>query len=203
MSAFRHRRNNDHRELHRLRGRPAARSPASWSNCPQRAAVPRDGIDPFRAMLDFSGRQAPEEGPVLARLFPDGLPGGTRPAAAGFRRFTEGTLRVTARRPPRSRSSTASRRPGCLGLTGTGSSSTSELDVRRPRRPGCAPSPICAWPSVTRLEVEEGATRRTGTPLPDEDPRAQAHDITEVGRLPCRRRWWGAGQSDRVREEAG
>ena len=55
-------------------------------------AAPREGIDPFEAMMDFSGPEAAPEDPVLARLFPTAYPADEE-AAAEFRRFTEGTLR--------------------------------------------------------------------------------------------------------------
>src|SRR3954469_8908745 len=56
------------------------------------AAVPRDDVDPFEAMMDFSGPTQEPEDPVLARLFPTAYPG-DEDAASEFRRFTEGTLR--------------------------------------------------------------------------------------------------------------
>ena len=56
------------------------------------AAVPRDGVDPLEAMMDFSGPTTEPEDPVLARLFPTAYPDDEE-AAAEFRRFTEGTLR--------------------------------------------------------------------------------------------------------------
>jgi hypothetical protein len=63
------------------------------------AAVPTTEIDPFEAMLDFSGPTNAPEDPVLARLFPSATP---RPSCAAARR-----------RPP-APSSTCWRRPGCL-----------------------------------------------------------------------------------------
>ncbi len=56
------------------------------------AAVPRDDIDPFEAMMDFTGPTQEPEDPVLARLFPTAYPADPE-AAAEFRRFTEGSLR--------------------------------------------------------------------------------------------------------------
>ena len=76
------------------------------------AAVPRDDVDPFEAMMDFSGPTTEPEDPVLARLFPTAYPDDEE-AAAEFRRFTEGALRDGKAAGARSRSSTASRRPGC------------------------------------------------------------------------------------------
>ena len=51
------------------------------------AAVPRDGGDPFEAMMDFSGPTSEPEDPVLARLFPTAYPDDDE-AASEFRRFT-------------------------------------------------------------------------------------------------------------------
>src|SRR6478735_11713007 len=56
------------------------------------AAVPRDDVDPFEALMDFSGPTQEPEDPVLARLFPTAYPDDEE-AAAEFRRFTEGALR--------------------------------------------------------------------------------------------------------------
>jgi hypothetical protein len=145
------------------------------------AAVPRDDVDPMAALMDFSGpTQAPED-PVLARLFPTAYPDDEE-SAAEFRRFTEGTLRdgkaaaaVTiidvleeAGLPPE--------------LTEDGLMIDVELDQ---------PTAETWMRSFTdlrlalgvRLEVEEGDEGYWHS-LPDDDPRAQAHDIYEwVGYL--------------------
>jgi hypothetical protein len=145
------------------------------------AAVPRDDVDPMAALMDFSGpTQAPED-PVLARLFPTAYPEDEE-SAAEFRRFTEGTLRdgkaaaaVTiidvleeAGLPPE--------------LTEDGLMIDVELDQ---------PTAETWMRSFTdlrlalgvRLEVEEGDEGYWHS-LPDDDPRAQAHDIYEwVGYL--------------------
>jgi hypothetical protein len=49
-------------------------------------------VDPFEAMLDFSGPTTAPEDPVLQRLLPTAYPDDDA-AAADFRRFTESTLR--------------------------------------------------------------------------------------------------------------
>ena len=145
------------------------------------AAVPRDDLDPFEAMMDFTGpTQAPED-PVLARLFPTAYPADPE-AAAEFRRFTEGSLRdgkaaaaVTiidgleeAGLPPE--------------LTGDGLMIDVELDEPT------AETWMRSFTDLrlalaTRLGVEEGDEAYWHS-LPDDDPRAQAHDIYEwVGYL--------------------
>lgn len=145
------------------------------------AAVPSDAVDPLEAMFDFSGpTQAPED-PVLARLFPTAYPHDEE-AAAEFRRFTEGGLRdgkaaaaiaiidglEEAGLPPE--------------LTEDGLMIDVELDE---------PTAETWMRSFTdlrlalasRLEIEEGDEAYWHS-LPDDDPRAQAHDIYEwVGYL--------------------
>ncbi len=145
------------------------------------AAVPRDDLDPFEAMMDFTGpTQAPED-PVLARLFPTAYPQDEE-AAAEFRRFTEGALRdgkaaaavaiidglEEAGLPPE--------------LTEDGLMIDVELDEPT------AETWMRSFTDLrlalaTRLEVEEGDEAYWDS-LPDDDPRSQAHDIYEwVGYL--------------------
>src|SRR3954467_11688525 len=145
------------------------------------AAVPRDDRDPFEAMMDFSGPTAEPEDPVLARLFPTAYPDDEE-ASSEFRRFTEGTLRdgkakaaITiidgleeAGLPPE--------------LTEEGLMIDVELDE------ATAETWLRSFPDLrlalaTRLEIEEGDEGYWHS-LPDDDPRAQAHDIYEwVGYL--------------------
>ncbi|HEU4812272.1 MAG TPA: DUF2017 domain-containing protein [Nocardioides sp.] len=145
------------------------------------AAVPHGDRDPFEAMLDFSGPTSEPEDPVLARLFPTAYPDDEE-ASAEFRRFTEGALRdgkatsaiaiidvlEEAGLPPE--------------LTEDGLMIDVELD-----EPG-AETWLRSFTDVrlalaTRLGVEEG-DEEVWQALPDEDPRAQAHDIYEwVGYL--------------------
>ncbi|HEY0951003.1 DUF2017 domain-containing protein [Nocardioides sp.] len=145
------------------------------------AAVPRDDLDPFEAMMDFTGPTQEPEDPVLARLFPTAYPADPE-AAAEFRRFTEGSLRdgkaaaaVTiidvledAGLPPE--------------LTGDGLMIDVELDEPT------AETWLRSFTDLrlalaTRLGVEEGDEAYWHA-LPDDDPRAQAHDIYEwVGYL--------------------
>ena len=145
------------------------------------AAVPRDDVDPFEAMMDFSGpTQAPDD-PVLARLFPTAYPKDEE-SAAEFRRFTEGSLRdgkaaaavaiiddlEEAGLPPE--------------LSEDGLMIDVELDEP------AAETWMRSFTDLrlalaTRLEVEDGDEAYWRS-LPDDDPRAQAHDIYEwVGYL--------------------
>ncbi len=145
------------------------------------AAVPRDDVDPLEAMMDFSGPTTPPEDPVLARLFPTAYRGDEE-AAAEFRRFTEGSLRdgkanaaiaiidglEDAGLPPE--------------LTEDGLTIDVELDQ------AAAETWLRSFTDLrlalaTRLGVEEGDEAYWQS-LPDDDPRAQAHDIYEwVGYL--------------------
>jgi hypothetical protein len=145
------------------------------------AAVPRDDVDPFEAMMDFSGPTQEPEDPVLARLFPTAYPKDEE-SAAEFRRFTEGGLRdgkaaaavaiidgvEEAGLPPE--------------LTEDGLMIDVELDEPT------AETWMRSFTDLrlalaTRLGVEEGDEAYWRS-LPDDDPRAQAHDIYEwVGYL--------------------
>ncbi len=145
------------------------------------AAQPRDDVDPFEALMDFSGPTTEPEDPVLARLFPTAYPADEE-SAAEFRRFTEGTLRdgkaaaactiieglEEAGLPPE--------------LTEDGLMIDVELDEP------AAETWLRSFTDLrlalaTRLGVEDGDEAYWHS-LPDEDPRAQAHDIYEwVGYL--------------------
>jgi hypothetical protein len=145
------------------------------------AAVPRDGRDPFEALMDFSGPTTEPDDPVLARLFPTAYRHDEE-AAAEFRRFTEGSLRdgkanaaITiidgleeAGLPPE--------------LTEEGLMIDVELD--RPTAETWMRSfTDLRLALATRLEVEEGDEDYWHS-LPEDDPRAQAHEIYEwVGYL--------------------
>ena len=145
------------------------------------AAIPRDDVDPLEAMMDFSGPTTEPDDPVLARLFPTAYQHDEE-AAAEFRRFTEGSLRdgkanaaITiidgleeAGLPPE--------------LTEEGLMIDVELD--RPTAEIWMRSfTDLRLALATRLEVEEGDEAYWHA-LPDDDPRAQAHDIYEwVGYL--------------------
>jgi hypothetical protein len=140
------------------------------------AAVPDESRDPFEAMMDFSGPTTAPEDPVLQRLFPTAY-ADDEEAAAEFRRFTEGTLRdgkaaaacaiidglEEAGLPPE--------------LTEDGLMIDVELDEPT------AETWMRSFTDIrlalaTRLGVEEGDEEKWHA-LPDDDPRAQAHDIYE------------------------
>jgi hypothetical protein len=145
------------------------------------AAVPREDVDPFEAMMDFSGPTQEPEDPVLARLFPTAYPKDEE-SAAEFRRFTEGALRdgkaaaavaiidgvEEAGLPPE--------------LTEDGLMIDVELDEPT------AETWMRSFTDLrlalaTRLGVEEDDEAYWRS-LPDDDPRTQAHDIYEwVGYL--------------------
>ena len=144
-------------------------------------AAPNEADDPLEAMLDFSGPTTEPDDPVLARLFPTAYPDDPE-AAAEFRRFTEGGLR----------DGKAARAAAIIDdleeaglppeLTQDGLMIDVELDQARAE----------AWlrsftdlrlALATRLEVEADDDARWAA-LPDDDPRAQAHDIYQwVGYL--------------------
>jgi hypothetical protein len=143
-------------------------------------AVPH-GQDPFEAMMDFSGPTAAPEDPVLARLFPSAY-AEDEEAAAEFRRSTESTLRD------------GKARAACAiidGLEEAGLPPQLEeeglmIDVELDEP--AAETWMRSFTDIrlalaTRLGVEQDDEGYWHS-LPDEDPRAQAHDIYEwVGYL--------------------
>jgi hypothetical protein len=145
------------------------------------AAVPREGADPLEALLDFSGPTVEPEDPVLARLFPTAYPDDDD-AAAEFRRFTEGGLRDGKAAGAISIIDALEEAGLPPELTEDGLMIDVELD------PPAAETWMRSFTDVrlalaTRLGVEEGDEAYWHS-LPDEDPRAQAHDIYEwVGYL--------------------
>jgi len=145
------------------------------------AAVPHDDRDPFEAMLDFSGPTSEPEDPVLARLFPTAYPDDEE-AAAEFRRFTEGALRD-------GKAAAAYTVIDGLEEAGLPSELTEEglmidVELEEPAAETWMRSfTDLRLALATRLGVEDGDEAFWHT-LPDEDPRAQAHDIYEwVGYL--------------------
>ena len=145
------------------------------------AAVPDETRDPFEAMMDFSGPTTAPEDPVLHRLFPTAYVDDEE-AAAEFRRFTEGSLRD---------GKAAAAAMIIDGLEEAGL--PSELDEEGLMIDVELDEPTAeTWMRsftdlrlalATRLEVEEGDEAYWHS-LPDDDPRAQAHDIYEwVGYL--------------------
>ncbi len=145
------------------------------------AAVPRDDQDPFEAMMDFSGPTSEPEDPVLARLFPTAYVEDEE-AAAEFRRFTEGGLRDG--KAAAASSIIDALEEGGLPPELTEDGLHIDVELSEPE----AETWMRSFTDIrlalaTRLEVEEGDEEYWYS-LPDDDPRAQAHDIYEwVGYL--------------------
>lgn len=144
-------------------------------------AVVADIGDPLEAMLDFSGPTTEPEDPVLRRLFPSAYRDDEE-AAAEFRRFTEGSLRD-------GKAGAASAIIDSLedaGLPPTLEEGGLMIDVELSE--GEAETWLRSLTDVrlalaTRLGVEED-DEDYWLSLPDDDPRAQAHDIYDwVGYL--------------------
>ena len=136
--------------------------------------------DPLEELLDFSGPTTAPDDPVLARLFPTAYPEDEE-AAADFRRFTESGLRDGKAGAAASIIDTLEE-AGLSNEPADGTFIDVELDE---------PTALTWMRSftdmrlaiATRLEVEEGDEDYWHS-LPDDDPRAQAHDIYEwVGYL--------------------
>jgi len=145
------------------------------------AAIPRDDVDPFEALMDFSGPTQEPEDPVLARLFPTAYPKDEE-AAAEFRRFTEGGLRDGKAAAAIAIIDGLEEAGLPQELTEDGLMIDVELDVPT------AETWMRSFTDLrlalaTRLDVEEGDEAYWDA-LPEEDPRSQAHDIYEwVGYL--------------------
>lgn len=145
------------------------------------AAVPREGLDPFESMLDFSGPTSAPEDPVLARLFPTAYPQDDE-AAAEFRRFTEGGLRD-------GKAQAACTIIDDLEEAGLPPELTEEglmidVELEEPEAEVWLRSfTDLRLALATRLEIEEDDDERWAA-MSDDDPRAQAHDIYDwVGYL--------------------
>jgi hypothetical protein len=132
-------------------------------------------------MLDFSGPTSEPDDPVLARLFPTAYPDDEE-AASEFRRFTEGALRD-------GKAAAASAIIDGLEEAGLPPELTEDglmIDVELDEP--TAESWMRSFTDLrlalaTRLGVEEG-DEEYWLSLPDDDPRAQAHDIYDwVGYL--------------------
>lgn len=145
------------------------------------AAVPRDDVDPLEAMFDFSGPTQEPEDPVLARLFPTAYPTDEE-AASEFRRFTEGTLRDGKANAAIAIIDGLEEAGLPQELTEDGLMIDVELDEPT------AETWMRSFTDLrlalaTRLGVEEDDEEYWAS-LPDDDPRAQAHDIYDwVGYL--------------------
>jgi len=148
----------------------------------ERAEPAAPTADAFEALMsEFSGATAPPEDPVLARLFPTAYVDDDE-AASDFRRFTEGGLRD-------GKAAASGMIIDTLEDAGLPPELTEDglvIDVELTRSE--AETWMRAFTDVrlalaTRLGVEAGDEDYWHS-LPDEDPRAQAHDIYEwVGYL--------------------
>ena len=138
------------------------------------AAVPRHDVDPFEALMDFSGPTTEPEDPVLARLFPTAYRDDDE-AAAEFRRYTESALRD-------GKAAGAASIIDTLEDAGLPSELTEEgmvIDVEIDQ--DTAETWLRTFTDLRlalaiRLGVEEGDEDYWFS-LPDDDPRSQAYDI--------------------------
>lgn len=138
--------------------------------------------DPLEALLDsgdidisgdFAGPTSAPEDPVLARLFPTAYPDDEE-AAGDFRRFTEATLRD-------GKASAASFIIDTLEDAGLPPEPEDGIFIDVELDPPAAMTWMRCFTDMrlaiaTRLGVEEGDEGFWAS-LPDEDPRAQVHDI--------------------------
>jgi len=148
----------------------------------ERAEPAAPSADPFDAMMaEFSGATTIPDDPVLARLFPTAYPDDEE-AAADFRRFTEGGLRDGKAAAAGSIIDTLEE----AGLPSELDQDGLVIDVELTDAE--AETWMRAFTDIrlalaTRLGVEAGDEHYWHS-LPDDDPRAQAHDIYEwVGYL--------------------
>lgn len=136
--------------------------------------------DPLEALLDFSGPTTEPEDPVLQRLFPTAYRDDPE-AAADFRRFTEAALRDK-------KAAAASDFIDTLEEAGLPQEPEEGLWIDVELDEARAITWLKAFTDMrlaiaTRLGIEDGDEVIWET-LPDEDPRAQVHDIYDwVGYL--------------------
>jgi hypothetical protein len=129
--------------------------------------------DPLEDLLDFSGPTTAPDDPVLARLFPTAYPDDEE-AAGDFRRFTESTLRD-------GKAAGAAAVIDALEEAGLPPEPEDGLFIDVELDEAAAMTWLRAFTDMrlaiaTRLEVEEG-DEEYWMSLPDDDPRAQVHDI--------------------------
>lgn len=144
------------------------------------SATPETPVDPLEELLDFSGPTRPPEDPVLQRLFPDAYPEDEE-ATAEFRRYTEGGLR-------NGKAAGAAAIIDTLEEAGLSPEPEDGLFIDVELDPAQAITWMRSFTDMrlaiaTRLGIEEG-DEEFWYQLPDDDPRAQVHDIYEwVGYL--------------------
>jgi len=136
--------------------------------------------DSLEDLLDFSGPTLEPEDPVLARLFPTAYPEDEE-AAAEFRRYTESDLR-------NGKAAGAALVIDTLEEAGLPPEPTDGLFIDVELDPATAVAWMRSFTDMrlaiaTRLGIEEG-DEEFWYSLPDDDPRAQVHDIYDwVGYL--------------------
>jgi len=138
------------------------------------AAVPSTAVDPFEALLDFTGPTTAPDDPVLARLFPAAYREDDD-AAGEFRRYTETDLRT-------GKADNAGALIDALeeaGLPGELDESGLFIDVEL--SPGEAMGWLKSFTDMrlalaTRLGIEDDDEDYWDS-LPDDDPRTHVHDI--------------------------
>jgi hypothetical protein len=144
------------------------------------SATAETPTDPLEELLDFSGPELAPEDPVLQRLFPTAYPEDEE-AAAEFRRYTEGGLR-------NGKAAGAAAVIDSLEDAGLSAQPEDGVFIDVELDPGQAVTWMRSFTDMrlaiaTRLGIEEG-DEKYWYELPDEDPRAQVHDIYEwVGYL--------------------
>lgn len=145
--------------------------------------------DPLERLMDFSGPTTAPEDPVLARLFPTAYPDDEE-AAGDFRRYTESALRD-------GKAAAAATLIDSLEDAGLPAEPEDGVFIDVELDPETAMTWMRAFTDMrlaiaTRLGVEEG-DEDFWAQLPEEDPRAQVHDIYE---------WLGFLQETLVRTAA-
>ena len=136
------------------------------------AATSQKG-DALEDLLDFSGPTTEPDDPVLARLFPTAYPDDEE-AAGDFRRFTESTLRD-------GKADAAAAIIDTLEESGLPPEPVDGLFIDVELDPPAAMTWMRSFTDMrlaiaTRLGVEDGDEEYWDA-LPDDDPRAQVHDI--------------------------
>jgi len=144
------------------------------------AATEQIASDSLEDLLDFTGPTREPEDPVLARLFPTAYPEDDE-AAAEFRRYTEADLR-------NGKAAGAATIIDTLEEAGLPAEPEDGLFIDVELDPATALTWLRTFTDMrlaiaTRLGVEEGDEDFWHS-LPDDDPRAQVHDIYDwVGYL--------------------
>ena len=136
-------------------------------------ATSRPQGDALEDLLDFSGPTTEPDDPVLARLFPTAYPDDEE-AAGDFRRFTESTLRD-------GKAGAAAAIIDTLEEAGLPPEPEDGLFIDVELDDAAAMLWMRSFTDMrlaiaTRLGVEEGDEEYWAS-LPDDDPRAQVHDI--------------------------